>query len=453
MREKAKQQTTLVAAPIDHVHGHELRRISEVLDQLAEPAAMVHSDLVRPGSKKNKGRKGVSAEQVLRAMLLKQMNGFSYQELAFHLADSQCYRWFCRIGLGDEAPNRSTLQKNIKRVRAETWEAINRLVVKYAANNGIERGERIRTDCTVVESNIHHPTDSRLLWDGVRVLTRLMGQTREQFGIPFANHARRAKRRTLEILSAKSFAKRVPVYRDLLKVADKTVREARRVAASLDEVRSGTLMQLLQATALSEQIGHYVPLVNKVISQTERRVLRGESVPAADKIVSIFEPHTDIIVKDRRDTYYGHKICLTSGGSGLVTDVVVQSGNPADSTLAVTMIERHREMYGKSPRQAAFDGGFASKSNVTDIKALNVKDVAFSKRCGLAIAEMVRNSWVFRKLRNFRAGIEGTISFLKRTFGLDRCRWRGFASFKAYVCGSVLACNLLIVARHLLAKA
>jgi IS5 family transposase len=130
----------------------------------------------------------------------------------------------------------------------------------------------------------------------------------------------------------------------------------------------------------------------------------------------------------------------------------VQTGNPSDSTLAVTMIERHRELYGKSPRQAAFDGGFASKSNVVDIKALGVKDVAFSTRCGLAITEMVRNSWVFRKLRDFRAGIEGTISFLKRAFGLDRCRWRGFASFKAYVCGSVLACNLLIVARHLLAK-
>ena len=182
----------------------------------------------------------------------------------------------------------------------------------------------------------------------------------------------------------------------------------------------------------------------------QRRVLAGESVPAAEKLVSIFEPHTDIIVKDQRETLYGHKICLTAGASGLVTDVVVEKGNPADSTLAVKMVERQRDLYGKAPRQVSFDGGFTSRSNLTAIKALGVSDVAFSKGRGLQIAEMVKSTWVYRCLRNFRAGVEGTISFLKRAFGLDRCSWSNFGSFKAYVCGSVLACNLLVVARHLL---
>ena len=179
--------------------------------------------------------------------------------------------------------------------------------------------------------------------------------------------------------------------------------------------------------------------------------MRGESVPAADKVLSIFEPHTDIIVKDNREPIYGHKVCLTSGPSGLVTDVVVEKGNPADVTLTVEMIERHRALFGHVPRQASFDGGFASRTNLRAIKKAGVQDVAFSKRLGLKITEMVKSSWVYRRLRNFRSGIEGVISFLKRGFGMARCIWSGFASFKAYVLASTVSCNLLVVARHQLA--
>ena len=176
-----------------------------------------------------------------------------------------------------------------------------------------------------------------------------------------------------------------------------------------------------------------------------------ESVPATEKVVSIFEEHTDIIVKDSRDTHYGHKLCLTTGASGLVLDCVVEEGNPADSTLAVKMIERQIEIYGRPPRQACFDGGFASKSNLADIKDLEVKDVAFNKRRGLAIDEMVKSSWVYRRLKRFRAGVESNISFLKRCFGWGRCTWRSFRSFKAYTWSSVVAANLLRLARHALA--
>jgi len=205
-----------------------------------------------------------------------------------------------------------------------------------------------------------------------------------------------------------------------------------------------------RADALASELRRYVALTRRVISQTERRVLRGESVPATEKIVSIFEPHTDIVIKKNRETLYGHKICLTAGASGLVTDVVIERGNPADSTLAVRMIERQRDLYGVVPKQAAFDGGFTSAANLESIKALGVEDVAFSKGRGLSITDMVKSSWVYRCLRDFRAGIEGVISFLKRAFALDRCTWSGLASFEAYVCGSVLACNLLVVARHML---
>jgi IS5 family transposase len=281
-------------------------------------------------------------------------------------------------------------------------------------------------------------------------LVRLMSEAKKDFGLNFTDHSRRAKRRALGILNAKSNDQRRPLYRDLLKVTEKTVRNAESTAGELDDMKASDRKDVVHAEALAQQLRHYIDLAKRVLNQTERRVLRGESVPADEKIVSIFEAHTDIIIKDRREVLYGHKICLTSGASGLVTDVVVEEGNPADSTLAVKMVERQRDIYGKVPRQVCFDGGFTSRNNLAEIKKLGVEDVAFSKHGGLQIAEMVKSTWIYRCLRKFRAGVEGTISFLKRVFGLDRCTWSGFASFGAYVCGSVLACNLLTLARHLL---
>ena len=170
-------------------------------------------------------------------------------------------------------------------------------------------------------------------------------------------------------------------------------------------------------------------------------------MPAGQKIVSIFEPHVDVIVKDNRDTLYGHKAFISAGASGLVFDVVVPRGNPTDSSMAPMMVERHIDICGDPPKQAAFDGGFASRANLAQLKDLGVQDVAFSKGRGLDVLEMVKNSRVYRALRNFRAGIEGIILFLKRAFGLGRCDWRTLASFKAYVLGSVIAANLLTIAQ------
>ena len=187
-----------------------------------------------------------------------------------------------------------------------------------------------------------------------------------------------------------------------------------------------------------------------MLDQTKRRILDGESVAATDKIVSIFEPHTDIIVKDRRDTYYGHKLALTTGASSLVLDCVVEDGNPPDSRLATNMMERQKQIYGRAPRQVSFDGGFASKANLSDIKKLGIQDVCFTKCRFLKVTDMVKSSWVYRKLRRFRAGVEAGISFLKRCFGLDRCTWKGLTSFKSYTWASIVSHNLLVLARHTL---
>ena len=185
MRQSLLDQLPLVPVAIDHDIARELGAASDVLDQLPEAVKLIHEDLSWRGEKRvdpTKGRHGMAAEQVLRVVVLKQMIDCSYKVLAFHLADSATYRTFCRLGFDREPPKKATLQKNVKRLKPETLKAINDMVTLKAKALGIENGKKVRTDCTVVESNIHHPNDSSLLWDSVRVLARLMQCARDEFG-------------------------------------------------------------------------------------------------------------------------------------------------------------------------------------------------------------------------------------------------------------------------------
>ena len=335
----------------------------------------------------------------------------------------------------------------ISAIKPSTWERIQRALMDTAAQTRIEPGQRIRIDSTVTDSPIHAPSDSHLLLDGVRVLVRLLKQARELPGAPvlsFVNHHRVAKKRAKALWYTRGAAKREVLYRDLLSATRATLE-------SIDTVREQLLSRApysIERMAWLHQVKHYETLVLQVIAQTERRVFGGEKVPASDKCVSLFEPHTDIIVKGARDVQYGHKLNLVSGRSGLILDVVIEPGNPADAQRFMPMLERHQAHYGVMPRQVATDGGYASVDNLNAAKSAGVEDVAFHKKRGLAIADMVKSKWVFRRLRNFRAGIEANISCLKRAYGLARCTWKGLAHFQAYVWSSVVAYNLSLLARY-----
>ena len=382
---RRNEQLSLSPQPIAHTHAAELQQISQVLDANPRMAKLVTQDLLRGVENPHTGAPGLTGDQVLRILLVKQMNGFSYDELAFHLTDSVSYRSFCRLGALEKTPSRSTLAENLKKVRSKTLEKVQRRLVHYAVKLGIEKGRKVRIDGTVTETNIHAPTDSSLLYDGVRVLTRLLERAAEHFPIgAYSDHTKRARRRALNIQYTGSRKKRQQAYRDLLKVTKKTVGYAQRAVAELEVVQG---LQHPLAVRLAGQLRHFVELVRRVIDQTERRVIHGETVPATEKIVSLFEPHTDIIVKERFETHYGHKLYLTGGTSGLVLDCVVAEGNPADSTMAIPMLKRQSRILGKVPQQAAFDGAFASKDNLKDAKALGLKDVAFSKARGVEISD------------------------------------------------------------------
>jgi transposase, IS5 family len=442
MRPERIIQASIFDVFAPHEIGRELQAMSRWLDRHRDLLGSVAGDLCRHGVKAT-GRHGLPAEAVLRCAVLKQYRQLSYEELAFHLQDSASFRAFARLPL-NWCPKKSVLHKTISAVRAETWEQINQALLSSAREEKIERGTVIRLDSTTSAALLHEPSDSSLLWDAVRVMVRLLREAEELCtGAPLSwrNHRRLAKKRALAIKYSRSQAQRLKLYRELIAVTRATQGYLQQAAAHLATASS------LAGEIWRAQMQHYQPLIVRIIEQCERRVLRGEAVPAQEKLVSLFEPHADIIVKGSREPCYGHKLNLTSGRSGLILDLVIETGNPADSERFLPMLDRHIALYGSPPRQAAADGGYASRDNLVQAKARGVADVAFHKKRGLTIEDMVKSHWVYRRLRNFRAGIEAGISCLKRAYGLARSTWRGLEHFKSYVWSSVVAYNLALLAR------
>jgi len=432
----------------------ELQVMSQVLDATSQLLDLVYQDLVR-SSRPTTGREGMTAEQVLRCALLKQYRQLTYEELAFHLEDSDAFRSFSRLDRG-QYPCKSILQANIKSLREETWEAINQEIIGYAKQEKIESGRKIRIDATAVETDIHHPTDSSLLADGIRIITRWLGEGQKLSPTPryrYSDHRRVVKKLILTILNTRKDAVRRQAYKDLLMYAGK-VREYALAAIPILSAHQGPeLADLFAGKVLAEKLARAVGILDKVIDQTDRRVFKQEQVPASEKVVSFFEDHTDIIVKKRRETEFGHKIFLTGGASNMILDCLIVRGNPADTEQYAPLLLRQQALYGRTPRQVSADGGFASKANLAFAKEHHVKDVVFAKKRGLSVLDMAKSSWVYKALRNFRAGIEAGISTLKRAFGLDRCTWKGWEGFGRYVWSSIVAYNLLVLARAKLAAA
>jgi IS5 family transposase len=440
MRQERTVQASIFDLFAEHEIGRELKGMSDWLDEQHHLIGLVAGDLRRHGVKET-GREGLPAEAVLRCALLKQYRQLSYQELAFHLEDSASFRAFARLPRG-WSPKKSVLHKTISAIPASTWEEINKVLLVSARLKKLESGSVVRVDSTVTAALMHEPSDSSLLWDAMRVMVRLLRKADKlsRGALVWHDHGRAAKKRARSIKYCRGESKRVQLYRDLLKITHTTL-------AYLSQAERLIPARDVDVLVWRAEVYHYRPLMEQIISQTERRVLAGKTVPAGEKLVSLFEPHADIVVKGRRDVHYGHKLNLTTGRSGMVLDLVVEAGNPADSERLLPMLERHIDQYGEPPRQAAADGGYASRANLKQAKAWGVNDMAFHKKCGLKIKDMVKSNWVYRKLRNFRAGIEANVSCLKRAFGLDRCTWRGLDHFKTYVWSSVVAYNLALFAR------
>lgn len=445
MRKKLNVQRSLFEFYTDHDYAQELKGMSRWLDEHEDLLESVVVDLHRKDVY-DTGRQGMPAESVLRCAILKQYWQLTYQELAFHLSDSQSFQSFARLPVG-VYPKKSVLQQTISRVGLATWEKILGSMRQDAVAAAVALGNVIRIDSTVCETDIHEPADSSLLWDSMKVMVRLLEQAEgmaEQGGLPWRNHARVAKKRVRAIHHTRGIEAKVKLYKDLVEVAQNTLGYLEQAQTWLAKAIP---WDVVDYEAWLVQVGHYKPLIARVLDQTRRRVFHKEKVPAQEKLYSLFEPHTDIVIKDSREIQYGHKLNLSSGRSGLILDVVIEQGNPADSERLMPMLQRHKDHYGCAPRQVAVDGGYASRANLEAAKGLGVSDMAFHKKRGLQVEDMAKSPWVYRKLKRFRAGIESGISCLKRAYGLARCTWKGMAHYQSYVWSSVVAYNLALFAR------
>ena len=442
MRETRNAQPSIFDFYCEHEQGDELQLLSDLLDEHPAILVLIEEDFDKKDVA-HTGACGLALESILRCLLLKQMLKVSYRDLAFHLCDSPTYRSFARLRNG-QTPSHSNLQATVRRVSAQTLEKINTLLIGEWSVQHQFAMDKLRIDSTVVKSNILDPRDSQLLDDGVRVLSRLMFQSKQltDVKIRFCDQRKRSKSLAFRIFHAKKLEKDA-LYPALLTCVATTLRQ---IGKAIDKVHLEAVVEQ-EALAWIEQVEHYRKLLLRVVDQTQRRVFNEETVPASEKIVSLFEPHTDIIVKGKRDVEYGHKVNLATQDNGFVTYLNIEDGNPADKVLYLPVLDKHKENFERLPSSVVADGGYASQANVEKARSSGVKRAVFNKRVGLSYHQMGVKKKTFDVLKNFRAGIEGNISELKRAFGMGKAMWKNHDGFKAYVWASALTYNLVRMTR------
>jgi IS5 family transposase len=405
------------------------------------------------------GRHSTPVEVILRMLVVKRLYGWSYEQTEHFVSDSIVLRQFCRLYL-QSAPDDTTLIRWANLIGAKTLERLNERAVELARSLKVTRGRKLRTDATVVETNIHHPTDDALIADGVRIISRLVGRAKKVIpksvcqaakGEPFRNRIRSAKRLAHKIskmaLGRTQEAKATyqAAYQRLVEVAKYSIKQAERVRRMLEE-------EMSSAPKISEEISHFAGLLERAVSQAHRRVFEGEQVSAKEKLLSIFEEHTAIIRrgKARNKTEFGRKVWLSEVEGGIVSGFRILEGNAGDEAQLEPTLEDHLRLFGKVPELVAADRNVHSKENELLAKQMGVKKVCLPKagKKSTERQEHERQRW-FKRARRFRAGIEGRISVMKRREYLGRCRDRGEEGFGRWVGWGVLTANLDTIAQTL----
>lgn len=371
-----------------------LQAMATVLDQHPGLIDWVLADLQRGLRHPRTGRTGLTAEQVLRTFVLQRLKNWDLRELRERTADGYPLRIFTGFFSGP-GPRHDALHRAFIRLTSDPVHAINDLVIRWAVAQGREDGKKLRADTTGVETNVHDPTASTLLWDGVRVLTRLVGRLRAQVPecpVGFVNRPRRARRRMQEIqrLTPKQRQEQqVPKYRALITIAAGVVKGARAVVAAAETMPCAEPLAAAQRAALHAEISVYGDRTERVLAQARRRVLDGENVPNAEQLFAIFEPPTDLIKRGKAQTpvEFGHKVFLAESGHGLITDERVLDGNPVDETQVAPALERHHQRFAAALDLGAMDRGFFSAPALKACEAAGVAVECIPQRGGRKSAE------------------------------------------------------------------
>jgi IS5 family transposase len=390
---------------------------------------------------------------------MKHLKGWSFRELEREVRSNLVYRRFTRFD-ADPTPNYSTFSRCFALLGPDLTQRVHERVVAKAREEKVARGRRLRTDTTVVESNIHYPTDSSLLGDGVRVLTRSLQGIAKQCAagaLPVVNHGRAVKRRLLEIsrsakvLTEASQQRLKDGYGKILKLTRGVLRQARAVVDDLQAGRLPIVGSLVSVMVREAQLRHFIPLVEKVVAQTQERVFRGNR-HVEGKVLSLFEPHTQTIRKGKphKPNEFGRLVRLDEVENGIVSRYEVLVGNPADTKAWTAALEQHQLSFGRPPRMATADRGYFSAKNQKEAEESGVKRVALPARGRLSKARTQRQKerWFQRALR-WRAGIEARISTLKHPFSMVRATYKGDTGFQRYVGWCVITQNLVSMARTL----
>ena len=432
-----------------------LQAISDFLDDHEGLVTKIRGDLRRGLTNPDTGRSGLAPREVLGSLVLMRVKNWDYRELRERIADGYTLRLFTGFR-SRPVPKHTAFHRAFVRLTPATMRSVNELVVKAAVGLGLEDGTKLRVDTTVVQTDIHYPTDATLLWDAVRVLSRLLrrlGKLRGRRIEGFRNRTRAARRRmqALQRMSASQrHRQQAAKYRELIAIACEVVACARSALAKVDDAH-GT--DDLAIAALRDEIAHYCGLADRVIDQARRRVLDGEQVPTAEKIYSIFEPHTDLIKRGKVQTpvEFGHKVLLAESARGLITQYQVLNGNPQDEQHVGRSLERHKKVFGRAPELYGADRGFYSEKNLTQCERSGVEVVCIPQSGGKRTAQRdaYEKTAAFKQGQRFRAGIEGRISVLFRGRGMKRCLAEGSERFELLVAAAVLANNLMSIAAWL----
>jgi len=431
----------------------ELKKIDAYLED-EKVYRLIRDDLAKRHPKtKETGRPSTPVEVVLRMLVVKRLYGYSYAETERVVRDSLSLRQFCRVYLND-VPDEKTLMRWAKVIQAKTLEKFNERIMQLAVERKVTRGRKLRTDGTVVESNIRAPSDNRLLADGVRVLARTVVHAQEllqqKVQEPFEDFTQAAKQRARQI--GETLRKRTEAaktvgrqqYQELLEMTQKTIESARRIQKQLQKLPEK------KAKRLAQTLETFLPRTEQVVDQTTRRILQGEQVPASEKIVSLFEEHTDIICrgKESRPVEYGHKIWLNEVEGGLVSHYRILEGNPRDADQWKPSLKAHLKTFHQVPQQASGDRGLYSEPNEQLAHDLGVKKVILPQPGYRSKTRLKQEhkAW-FVKGRHWHAGIEGRISVLKRAHDLGRCLAHGLNGFQCWVGWGVIAGNLAVLGR------
>ena len=434
-----------------------LRKIDTLLEDDAVIDVVAQALEARWPQSRRRGRPGTPAEVVIRLLILKHLFDWSYDDLEQEVRANLVYRAFTRIDAG-EVPDAKTILKIARVLGPAVIERLHRQVIEVAKRAGVTHGRRFRIDTTVVETNVHYPTDSTLLQDGVRVLTRTMQRASTALGDPtgqIRNRLRSVMRRVLiigyEARSPKTRTALVRSYRTLMATTRAVVRDAATMVRRLGQ-RVRTAPPPIQPTLqrAQAQLRQLRPLVRRVLSQTRARILGGDT-HVADKVLSLFEPHTVTIRKGKlaKPNEFGNLVTIQESEHQIVTAYDVHPARPADVTLWTPALDRHQVMFGRAPDLAAGDRGFTSATNERAATDRGVRRVILPHRGPKSSARRAyeRQRW-FRRGQRWRVGCEGRISVLKRRHGLRRCRYHGLDGMHRWVGLGVIADNLINIARY-----